>query len=66
MTDAPRRFWIGVISREHIHVGVKGGFIQLGHGKKARCNAFVRATGWRCIRLEPPIPTVNHCRPSPQ
>jgi len=35
MTDAPRRFWIGVISREHIHVGVKGGFIQLGHGKKA-------------------------------
>ena len=35
MTDAPRRFWIGVVSREHIHVGVKGGFIQLGHGKKA-------------------------------
>lgn len=33
MTD--RNFWIGVVSREHVQVGVKGGFIQLNHGKKA-------------------------------
>ena len=30
-----RRFWIGVASRDHANVGVKGGFIQLNHGKEA-------------------------------
>jgi EVE domain len=30
-----RNCWIGVISRSHIAIGVKGGFIQLNHGKKA-------------------------------
>ena len=30
-----RSFWIGVVSRSHVQVGVKGGFIQLNHGKKA-------------------------------
>ena len=28
-------YWIGVVSRSHAQVGVKGGFIQLSHGKKA-------------------------------
>lgn len=27
--------WIGVVSRAHIQIGVRGGFIQLNHGKKA-------------------------------
>ena len=31
----PRRFWIGVVSREHVRRGVAGGFAQLGHGKSA-------------------------------
>jgi hypothetical protein len=31
----PYQFWVGVVSREHVHRGVKGGFIQLNHGKKA-------------------------------
>lgn len=31
----PRQFWVGVVSREHVHRGVEGGFIQLNHGKKA-------------------------------
>jgi hypothetical protein len=35
MPTAPRQFRIGVVSREHVRLGVKGGFIQLGHGKKA-------------------------------
>ncbi len=35
MPTGPRQFWIGVVSREHVRLGVKGGFIQLGHGKKA-------------------------------
>ena len=30
-----RGYWIGVVSRSHVHIGVKGGFIQLNHGKKA-------------------------------
>lgn len=30
-----RRYWVGVVSRSHVQVGVKGGFIQLSHGKKA-------------------------------
>ncbi|MEO7336735.1 MAG: EVE domain-containing protein [Caldimonas sp.] len=32
---SPRQFWIGVVSREHVQIGVAGGFIQLNHGKKA-------------------------------
>lgn len=31
---APRpRYWIGVASREHVRVGVRGGFAQFSHGK---------------------------------
>jgi len=29
-----RRFWIGVASRDHVNVAVKGAFVQLNHGKK--------------------------------
>jgi predicted RNA-binding protein len=29
------RYWLGVVSRAHIQLGVQGGFIQLNHGKKA-------------------------------
>ena len=35
MAATPQQFWIGVVSREHVHIGVNGGFIQLNHGKKA-------------------------------
>jgi hypothetical protein len=28
-------YWIGVASRDHVRLGVKGGFCQLGHGKEA-------------------------------
>ena len=27
--------WIGVVSRSHIEIGVRGGFMQLNHGKRA-------------------------------
>lgn len=33
MTDL--RFWIIVASREHVMLGVAGGFAQAGHGKRA-------------------------------
>jgi hypothetical protein len=29
------RYWIGIASRDHVLGGVKGGFLQLGHGKLA-------------------------------
>ena len=32
------RFWIGVVSKEHVLRGVEGGFCQLCHGKKAPLN----------------------------
>jgi hypothetical protein len=35
MPSPSRNYWIGVVSREHVQNGVKGGFIQLNHGKKA-------------------------------
>lgn len=30
-----RNYWIGVISRSHVQIGVEGGFVQLNHGKRA-------------------------------
>ncbi len=35
MTGSGRRFWIGVVSRAHVLIGVQGGFAQVNHGKKA-------------------------------
>jgi hypothetical protein len=36
MPNKPNRnYWIGVVSHSHVQAGVKGGFIQLSHGKKA-------------------------------
>jgi hypothetical protein len=32
--------WIGVVSRSHVQIGVRGGFIQLNHGKKAPVQRF--------------------------
>ena len=28
-----RNFWIGVVSQDHVAIGVAGGFVQLNHGK---------------------------------
>jgi hypothetical protein len=29
----PRQYWIGVVSKNHVDIGVAGGFTQLNHGK---------------------------------
>ena len=42
---AERNFWIGVVSRSHVQLGVKGGFIQLNHGKKAPLRRFRAGDG---------------------
>ncbi|KAB0465161.1 EVE domain-containing protein [Vibrio chagasii] len=33
-----KKFWCGVVSREHIKLGVTGGFCQVCHGKSAPLN----------------------------
>ena len=40
-----RRYWIGVVSREHVMIGVKGGFIQLNHGKRAPLQRLAASDG---------------------
>jgi hypothetical protein len=30
-----QNYWVGVVSRSHVLIGVKGGFMQLNHGKRA-------------------------------
>ena len=38
-------FWVGVVSRSHVFLGVEGGFIQLNHGKKAPLAKFKAGDG---------------------
>lgn len=38
-------YWIGVVSRAHVQIGVEGGFIQLNHGKKAPLQRFSAGDG---------------------
>ncbi len=38
-------YWIGVVSRAHVQLGVKGGFMQLNHGKKAPLQKFRAGDG---------------------
>jgi hypothetical protein len=33
MTLNSRNYWIGVVSKEHVDIGVAGGFTQVNHGK---------------------------------
>jgi EVE domain len=35
-----RNYWIGVVSRSHVQIGVEGGFVQLNHGKKGPVQRF--------------------------
>lgn len=32
---SPRTYWIGIVSKDHVDVGVAGGFTQVNHGKAA-------------------------------
>jgi len=46
-------YWIGVVSRSHVQIGVRGGFIQLNHGKRAalqrlKANDFLAMYSPRC------------------
>src|SRR5262249_48922223 len=38
MNNLPKRFWVGVASKDHVMRGVAGGFAQLNHGKAGPLN----------------------------
>lgn len=40
-----RTFWLGVVSRSHVQLGITGGFIQLNHGKRAPLQKFRAGDG---------------------
>ena len=40
-----RNYWLGVVSRSHVQLGVAGGFIQLNHGKRAPLQKFRAGDG---------------------
>lgn len=44
MTD--RNYWVGVVSREHVMIGVQGGFVQLNHGKRAPLRKLAAGDGF--------------------
>jgi hypothetical protein len=35
-----RQYWIGVVSKSHVLLGMEGGFVQLNHGKSAPLKRF--------------------------
>jgi hypothetical protein len=41
-----RKFWIGVVSKSHVDIGVAGGFTQLNHGKAAPLERMARGDGF--------------------
>ena len=45
MKDETTNYWIGVVSRAHVQLGIKGGFIQLNHGKKAQLKRMKAGDG---------------------
>lgn len=40
------RYWLGVVSKEHVKRGVKGGFAQVCHGKKGPLTKLTAGDGF--------------------
>lgn len=51
-----RGYWIGVVSRSHVHIGVKGGLIQLNQEKKAPLQRLRAGDELAITRLAPITP----------
>jgi len=41
-----RNYWIGVVSKDHVAIGVDGGFVQLNHGKAAPLERMCAGDGF--------------------
>lgn len=57
-----KQFWIGVVSREHVQFGVRGGFIQLNHGKKAPLQRLHAGDGFVYYSPKTSYPTGETCQ----
>ncbi len=44
------KYWVGVVSESHVNLGIKGGFAQLCHGKRAPLSKM-QNTEWRLADL---------------
>jgi len=60
MTD--KRFWIGVVSREHVQSGIRGGFVQLSHGKKDPLQRLRAGDGFIYYSPRASYPTGDLCQ----
>jgi len=54
-----RRYWLGVVSKEHVLKGVQGGFAQVCHGKKGPLSKMSRGDGF--IYYSPKIAMDRPC-----
>ncbi len=57
-----RQFWIGVVSRAHVQIGVSGGFVQLNHGKKAPLQRLHAADGFVFYSPKTSFPNGEPCQ----
>jgi len=57
-----KQFWIGVVSRAHVQIGVKGGFVQLNHGKKAPLQKLQSGDGFVYYSPKTSYPTGEPCQ----
>ena len=57
-----RQFWIGVVSRAHVQIGVNGGFVQLNHGKKAPLQRLHAADGFVYYSPKTSFPAGEPCQ----
>jgi hypothetical protein len=61
----PRQYWIGVVAKNHVDIGVAGGFTQVNHGKAGPLERMHPGDGFASTRRGPPIRTGRRCRHSP-
>jgi hypothetical protein len=44
-----RHYWVGVVSKEHVDIGVAGGFAQVNHGKAGPLERMVAKADFALI-----------------
>jgi hypothetical protein len=59
---AGKHFWIGVVSHAHVQIGLKGGFVQLNHGKKAPLQKLHAGDGFVFYSPKTSYPTGEPCQ----
>jgi len=60
MTD--KKFWIGVVSRAHVQIGLNGGFVQLNHGKQAPLQKLHAGDGFVYYSPKTSFPAGDPCQ----